>query len=204
MRKAIWMFGLFGIAVTVGSASAQSSPRESISVSARLAILAPARGEVRCETCAMIDHVTSGMIHMFDVSGGNQHVVSPRVPAIAAGQNLWLASAPLRAEVGGEGGRACGGTSECHEDWRDGDCHVACSGGNQELLAERVERAARSLDWVALSRVLMEGEGSVRLNVARSAIQVVGCNDTVAYHIPIATTVVAHVNAWLESVTRAE
>lgn len=204
MRNAIWMLGMVGIAVTVGTASAQSAPRESITTSARFAMLATARGEVRCETCAMIDHVTNGMIHMFDVSGGSQSLASRRVPANATTQYVSHASARRSAGEAGEGGRACGGTSECHEDWRVGDCHVACSGGNQELLADRVERAARSRDWLALSHELLQGEGKLRLNVARSAIQVIGCNDTVAYHIPIAKTVVAQVNAWLESITRAD
>jgi hypothetical protein len=204
MRNTIWMCGLVGVAVTAEIASAQSSSPASITASARFAMLAPARGEVRCETCAMIDHVTNGMIHMFDVSGGNQQLVSRGAPPNATSPHVWLASAPQRARVTGEGGRSCGGTSECHEDWRVGDCHVACSGGNQELLADRVERAARSLDWVALSTELMQGEGKLRLNVARSAIQVIGCNDTVAFHIPISKTVVAQVNAWLETATRAE
>ncbi len=205
MRKVTWMFGVLGIVASVGTVSAQSARPVIASPAARLAVLTTAGGEVQCKTCAMVDHVEHGMIHMFDLGGSHaDNFVQSEIPQAKEAMVRFASARRNRSVVDDFGGRACGGTSDCHEEWRVGDCHVACSGGSEVKIAERMEGAARLLDMETLRHELLQCNGRVRLNVARSAVQIIGCNDTVAYHMPLSTIVVAQLNTWLQSATRAE
>jgi hypothetical protein len=198
-RHGAWI-ALLSVALTTAGANAQSVPNNA----STLRVLAVSRtvvtGSVQCKACLQMSD-EGGDIHEFEVGDA----LPEGFAAIkSAKSSLFLpaarTTAPKIAPIGdSEANRACGGTSECHTDWQSGPCHVACSGGLDNLALQAVaRRTVREGDVQAIARFLQESNGSVRLNVERSALQILGCNGTVAVHLPIASRLTASVSALID------
>jgi hypothetical protein len=112
-------------------------------------------------------------------------------------------SAPTFIEPG-SGMRSCGGTSNCHAEYRYGECHVQCEGQEQLALQASVRRSAREGSVPAIAQLLQTSNGKVRLNIERSALQILGCDGAVAMHFPISASFTASVSSALDVLRAAE
>lgn len=89
---------------------------------------------------------------------------------------------------------ACGGTSQCHEEWQEGPCHVDCPNAQHEELLAAYD--ARDVERMAL--LLRSDQTRAYLNVERSAIQFFSCTgDDVIGHLPVSLDVATRVEAQL-------
>lgn len=93
---------------------------------------------------------------------------------------------------------SCGGTSECHDYWDDGPCHVDCS---EEFAATELDsllEAVRIGDANRIAAIVEANPASVIVNHRRSAIQIPGCGENIAWHLPIAAPLLETVQAALD------
>jgi len=188
------------IAITGAIGEAQSTPSfpaqiELIGPSAH--VFAATSNELRCVRCK--EHVSYGAggsftLHDFHEGPGDESFAASNAQRSAGAETFVRVTNNRRSVDEDMGKRACGGESECHLGMMFGDCHRACPGGGSESLAENVERVLRKHDARGLSALFAAENGVVRINLDRAAIQILGCNETVAYHMPISATLIAQLN----------
>jgi len=99
--------------------------------------------------------------------------------------------------------RACGGTSECHEDPQSGSCHVRCECSPQDneqalALLRQVEQSLESHDVEGLAALIARHQDLVAFNRERNALQVHACG-AVVRHVPLSGATVSRLDLALLS-----